>query len=311
MFGRMTTTNIVRASDRLARRQHGVFRRDQLLALGVTRTMIQTRLDDGTWIRLAPSVYAGSAFPPTWRRQYKAAELATPGSSLTGLAAAHVLKWDGFRTVRPEVVATHSTNHRSRLAVVHRGIDVKSTNVDGFRVTTHAQTLCDLLTRIKLDRWEGAADRLLLTGAMKIAELDERRRAYEHAHRPGIALLRALVDQRLDDAWTPNESELETLLRSAVAQVPNCPPVRWQAPAPWGGGERVDGLIEAWRLVLEADGRRWHARVRDFDRDRWRDNRAAASGLRVQRFTHAHLTHRMDDVIAIIVQAGLATAAAA
>jgi very-short-patch-repair endonuclease len=87
--------------------------------------------------------------------------------------------------------------------------------------------------------------------------------------------------------------------------VPNCPPVHWQFPAPWQPeAQRVDGFIPDWHLILEADGRRWHARVQDFDRDRWRDNQAAALGLRVMRFTHPHLVHRRDEVIQLIRDAG-------
>lgn len=183
--------------------------------------------------------------------------------------------------------------------------------VGGIRVTTNAQTLCDVLTRVKLDRWERTCDHLLLTGAMKLEELDERRIAYASSHRPSIETLRALIRERSEDGWAPTESELEVLLRSAVALVPNCPVVRWQAPAPWGNDERVDGLVEAWGLILEADGRTWHARVRDFDRDRWRDVQAAAHGLRVQRFTFTHLTFRHDEVVEMITAAGRATESAA
>jgi hypothetical protein len=170
--------------------------------------------------------------------------------------------------------------------------------------------LCDLIARIRIDRWEQAADRLLLTGQMTIEELVERRTAYETSRRPGIGTLRALVEERSADGWTPPESELETLLRSVVGRVSGCPPVEWQARAPWNPDQRVDGLIIAWGLILEADGRSWHARVRDFDKDRWRDNQAAAHGLRVQRFTYAHLRHRADEVTDIIEQAGRAALAA-
>jgi very-short-patch-repair endonuclease len=301
---------IWRDVERLARQQYGVVHRDQLLKLGVTRAMIGHRVRTKEWLRLAPCVYALASHPATWQRQYKAAELATPDSSVAGLSAGHVLGWDGFRTTRPEVVSHHTSNHRNQLAVVHRGCDVKVTTVRGIRVTTHAQTLCDLLPRLRLDRWEQVADHLLLSGQMTIAELDERRVAYELSRRPGLPLLRALVAERLAERWLAPESELETLLRSAVALVPGCPPVRWQAPTPWDDSKRVDGLIDAWGLILEADGRAWHARVRDFDKDRWRDNQAAAHGLRVQRFTHAHLNYRRDEVVEIITQAGRATNAA-
>jgi len=69
-------------------------------------------------------------------------------------------------------------------------------------------------------------------------------------------------------------------------------------------------MIDAWGLIIEADGRSWHARVAAFETDRWRDNQAAAHGLRVQRFTYTMLRHRPDEVVAIIEQAGHATLAA-
>jgi hypothetical protein len=186
---------------------------------------------------------------------------------------------------------------------------VKTTLVDGIRVTTHAQTLCDLLPRLRLDRWEQIADRLLLTGQMSIEELAERVGAYELSRRPGLPLLRDLIAVRMADGWVVPESALETMLRAAVDLVADCPLVQWQAPAPWDPTRRLDGLISDWGLILEADGRSWHARVKDFDNDRWRDNLAAAHGLRVQRFTHAHLVHRLDEVVSIIERAGRATSA--
>lgn len=183
----MSTSELEREGERLARRQHGVMHRDQLLGIGWTRSMIGHRLRTKEWLRVAPSVYAAASQPSTWQRQYKAAELATPGSGIAQLAAGKLHSWDGFNTVKPEVVSTHTANHRNRLAIVHRAADVRFTTVNGIRVTTQAQTLCDLLTRIRLDRWEQTADRLLLTGKMSIAELDERRGAYELSRKPGIA----------------------------------------------------------------------------------------------------------------------------
>ena len=42
-------------------------------------------------------------------------------------------------------------------------------------------------------------------------------------------------------------------------------------------------------LILESDGRRWHARVADFDRDAWRDMQAAVLGYRVLRWSYPML----------------------
>jgi very-short-patch-repair endonuclease len=79
-----------------------------------------------------------------------------------------------------------------------------------------------------------------------------------------------------------------------------------QATMPWWqpGEGRVDIDIREWGLIIELDGRRWHARVQAFDADHWRDNVAVASGHVVLRFTHAHLTLRPDEVIDLVLATG-------
>ena len=308
----MTVHERTRALEKLARSQRGVFSGVQVEALGFSHQMIYDRVRSGTWIRLAPRVFALASAPPTWRRQYKAAELSLPGSSLAELAACTVHQFDGFGVVRPELIVAYTRNYRTPLATVHRSDSALTTTVDGFQVTTIAQTLCDLVSRVRLDRWERAADGLLLEGRVTIDELQERRLRYEKSRRAGMPTFRALVDERLADGYVPPASELERALAGALDLVVGCPSVVWQAPAPWApDAQRVDAMIPDWRLVLEADGRRWHARLHDFERDRWRDNQAAALGLRVLRFTHVHLTKRRQEVVTLITAAGTATSAAA
>ncbi len=48
---------------------------------------------------------------------------------------------------------------------------------------------------------------------------------------------------------------------------------------------RVDMAYESHRLVIEADGRRWHATSAAFLEDRERDNKAQLAGWRVLRFS--------------------------
>jgi hypothetical protein len=308
----MTIHEMTRTLERIAARQQGTFDHRQARLCGFSDDMIGRRVRSGAFIRLESGVYALPSAPSTWRRQYKAAELSLPASSLAGLAACKVHAFDGFNVARPELIVAYTCNHRTRLATVHRSDSALTTSVDGLRVTTVAQTLCDIVSRVRLDRWERAADGLLLERRLTVDELQERRERYDRSRRPGIATFRALVDDRLIDGFTPLESELERGLSAVLELVPGCPTVHWQAPAPWAPDkQRVDAMIPAWGVVLEADGRRWHARVSDFDNDRWRDNQAAALGLRVMRFTHTHLTRRRREVAELIHAAGVATATAA
>lgn len=308
----MNAHEMTRTLEGIARRQRGVFDRAQARSCGFTDDMVQRRVQTGTWIRLTAGVFAFPSAPATWQRQYQAAALDLRGSSLARLAAAKVHSFDGFSVVRPALIVPYTANHRTALATVHRSADALTTTVDGLPVTTIAQTLADIVGRVRVDRWERAADGLLLERRLSIDELQERRVAYEHSRRRGIALLRALVDERLEAGEVPLESDLERHLAAALALVPRCPEVTWQVPAPWAPvDQRADAFIVDWGLILEADGRRWHARVADFDRDRWRDNQAAAMGLRVQRFTFTHLTQRRHEVAQLIAAAGASTARAA
>jgi hypothetical protein len=105
---------------------------------------------------------------------------------------------------------------------------------------------------------------------------------------PGAGpVARILLD--LDGNGVP-ESELERTLGGLLAELGICGAAR-QASVPWRSAVigRVDLALPDHRIILEADGRRWHARERDFDRDRARDNEATANGWRVLRFTHRML----------------------
>src|SRR5438094_422697 len=60
----------------LARLQHGVFSREQVLAAGIARTTIDARVSSGTWERLYAGVYRIEGTPATWRQSLLAACLA-------------------------------------------------------------------------------------------------------------------------------------------------------------------------------------------------------------------------------------------
>jgi very-short-patch-repair endonuclease len=53
-------------------------------------------------------------------------------------------------------------------------------------------------------------------------------------------------------------------------------------------------------MLLEADGRRWHTRVRDIRRDHERDSEAARVGWVTLRFVYEQLVSAPDDVAATV-----------
>jgi very-short-patch-repair endonuclease len=292
----------------LARRQHGVLSWIQAQRLGFTSRMVSTRLGSRAWVRLAPGVYALRTSEGTFLRQCWAAVLATPGAVVGGLAAAAVLGLTDFRPCHPELVVPRTTRHRNALAAVHRYDGACTTEVRRLPVTTVAQTLCDIAPRVSVLKLERALDDHLLSqrGPPDLSPFEERVAFYQRSRRPGIATLAALVTERQPGGWQPPASELERRLWRLLRRLTGRPRLVRQAPFPWRDAidGRFDILIPDWRTIVEGDSRRWHARVRDFDRDRWRDNEAIAHGLRPLRFTWAHITQRPKEVLDLVGRTG-------
>jgi very-short-patch-repair endonuclease len=294
----MTAHHVDRAIERLARTQHGVFARRQALAVGASSHLIDRRLAAGRWVRMAAAVYALPANPPTWQRQVKAAQISVPGAVVSGRSAAALHRLAGFRRGRPEITVPPESRHRSPLAVVRRSRLVESTVVDHITVTTVAQTIIDLASSVDEAELGRVIDEEVAAGRFEVAALSERFVAVAHRRLPGVKVLRALLEAR-SEGWIPPESELEAMLHEVLAEAGISGVVRQFRP-PWrtAGPERVDVAIPAGRVLIEADGRRWHTRVADFDRDHARDNRAVLEGWRPLRYGWFDLTRRRAEVVA-------------
>jgi hypothetical protein len=248
-----------------------------------------------------------SSHPPTWRRQYKAAELTIPGAAIADRPALLLHRIEGGKVLRPSLAVPYTSNVRNTvLADVRRATDLAVTEVDRIRVTTVAQTLVDLVGSWRVQPVERAWDDALLTGKVSLDDLGERVSAAVAGRRRHGRDAEVLLDDRVATEWVALDSLLELLMVRLLVALPPGVTVLLQWSMPWWapGEGRVDIYLPEWNLIIELDGRRWHARLASFDADRWRDNLAVAHGCRVLRFTHAHLTVRPDEVVALVLAAG-------
>jgi very-short-patch-repair endonuclease len=283
----MSNRGVDRAIEAIARRQHGTFSRRQAEVSGATARMIQGRRSSGAWLTLDSGVYALNGLPGTWLRQAKAAELRVPGSAVSHRAAAHILGIDGH-PAGPIDVVTESRPPRSRLATVHHLDGISIVRRSHIVVTSVPLTVLQLAGIEGKDRLARTVDDVLLKGMSTLDELQTQLRNRAVGWR-GIGALRDILDE-CGDGYEPPESELERRL-ARVLDDPRLPAWVRQARLPWlqAGHGRVDALIPEWRRIVEADGRRWHTRRADFDRDRARDHLAQRNGYEVTRFTHRQL----------------------
>jgi hypothetical protein len=298
---------VARSSDRalegLARRQHGVFHRRQALRIGFTADAIQRRLASGTWMRVGGDVYCLPSHPGTWHRQCMAATLSVPAGAAWGRTAAVLHKVPRFRPGVIDVVTRHGTTHRSPLATVHESRTVgRFTVVEGIRVVSKADCTIQVARHLSVEDLRAMVGFLDRHDRQYLAEVRDRQLALARSRLPGMKKVRLVLSELTDDV-PPTDSDLEVVLRTLVASVPALGTVVWQAALPFWtrGTARCDGLAVEWPLILEADGRAWHTRVDDFERDRERDNLANVHGYDVLRFTYNRLTHHLNDCRRMLV----------
>jgi very-short-patch-repair endonuclease len=107
-----------------------------------------------------------------------------------------------------------------------------------------------------------------------------------------------VLDER-GPGYVAAASVLERHLHDVVA-LAGLPPLVRQHPLPGHHGVEgcVDGALPEARLIMEADGRRWHTRLANLARDLARDKQAARVGWDTLRFIFVELTNDREESVA-------------
>jgi hypothetical protein len=296
----MTAWRIERVIEAQARAQLGAFSHRQALSAGMSAPMIRRRVAKGRWLVLDHGVYAMASSVPTFERQVIAATLAVPHGAACRTTAATLHGFTGFRPGRVHVVTALGDKHRSRLATVHRSGLAELTRLGPIPVVSPAHCVVELAGVVTPARLRAALHDRVVQDRRMLPSLVDRYVEVAHSRLPGIGMIRALLEE-LGDGGRPTESELERKLLGVLERVPGLPPFEVQASPSWWSAcrERFDVLVPRWRLIVEADGRAWHTRVDDFERDRVRDAEAAVHGHHVVRVTWHRLT---SDEVGVVDQ---------
>ena len=141
-------------------------------------------------------------------------------------------------------------------------------------------------------------------GSLTAADFDSIFARLTNARVRGLTALRRIVLVRDHDTYQPPMSELERLLYKLLDR-DELPGFTRQIPFTFEQtAATVDAYIEAWQMIVEGDGRRWHSRREDFERDRIRDNAALAAGFVVIRFTYRMLKSDPEGCVRTLLQTG-------
>ena len=288
-------------------RQSGVIARRQAVANGYSAKMIRSRVASGRWQAMSTTVFRVAGSPASWQQRCWIAILEHPSAGLSHNSAAVLHGLDGFRPGKIHVTVSPVGRHDSTTAVVHRSRHAEVVRIDGFPCNTFAQTIIQLA-----GNWHpGVVRRALHAGVaadpQRLDQVHARAASLRDRRMPGMPALMELLEEL--DGDEPAGSELEHRLLGLLAKVPGLPPIRRQQRAPWSDpvASIFDVTVPSWRLVIEADGRRWHGRLDAFEHDRWRDAEAAAHGLMIMRFTWQRITQDEAGVIDQLQRFGAAS----
>jgi hypothetical protein len=290
------------AVERVAAGQRGRFTRAQVREIvgdpQRARNLTTRRLRSGRWRRLSSRVLMLPGAPQGNLESIWTAHLHLGTDSVVShMSAASLWKFPGVPPGRLELLVPRGSNRRFEGATVYQRGDLTPLDVaaiDGLAVTTVSRTLADLSPAVSRPRMDMLVDHALLERLTTPRALTAQ---LEHLRRRGksIGTFADCLAERLPGVATESsvlERELTALLERA-----GIPAGIAQHPAPGRPGDR-EGLVDrAWpdlRWVVEADGRRWHAREAAMAIDRARDRNAQAAGWLVTRLTYDDLVRRRD-----------------
>ena len=295
------------------RARQGLATTAALHAAGVRRSGLTRAVARGEVLRVRPGVYATRPLAPwpafvvtgdgvagDYVQRVRAVLLSLgPGAVAGGRTAACLRGWgllvEPLRTVE---VAVHGDRGRVRLPGV-RAVRRRRLASDEVRpvgehepvaVTTALATVVDCCTSLPLLEAVVVCDSALRSGEVALAELEAVRSPGRHAARTLRRVL-GLCDPE-------SGSVLESVLRVLMLQagLTGFATQRVVRDASGRYVRRVDFCFEQARLVVEADGARWHTPVRD----QQVDNRLAAAGWRVLRFTWSEVVHDPAAVLSLL-----------
>lgn len=291
-----------RLSEPVARRQHGAFSRSQAFSVGFTARMVWRRLESGAWIRLDASVYALGSHPFSWERQAMAATLSASGAVLSGKAAAALHGLAGYRRGGIEITVPRASKAKTPLASVRRSDFMQTCRVRGIPCMTVAHTILSMAARSSAQELDRAVDDVVVRGLVSLDEIQDRFATWAPRRRPGVDRLRRILASK-GGGHVPPGTELERMLRDLLT-ADGLPDFAYEYELPWWpvGEGRVDAYAPTCSLIVEADGRAWHTRERDFVKDRRRDNVATAHGHATLRFSYVDLRYYANENRSLVAQ---------
>ncbi len=287
----------------LALPHDGVFTRADAAAIGVDRRRLNRAVTAGVLRQVHPQVFQFVAAPRTPRSAVRAAVWQVRGSHASHESA---LLLRGVERIPFSLAVTvpFGGNHDHHGIRVHRAADLLEAHldvVDGIATTTLERAVVDVATVFGPSRLDALIDHVTITRRMtSVGAISRTLRQVNRRGRIHIARLAPLLDARRPGEPAPRsrlERTVDELLAPSTLPRPSA-----EYPLPTSG--RFQGFVDrAWpdaMLIVEVDGRSWHAREASMARDRARDREAGRHGWHTLRVLDEEVSACATDVLADI-----------
>lgn len=299
----MTRYDLDRAVAAIAARQAGAIARRQVLKAGGDDGYIHRRVRAERWRQWAPGVYLMAGVPPHPDRPVWLSLLAAgPGSVVSHQAAARLHRFPGFeRDEGVALIVPHGDHHRIPGTFAHQIDDLEQRDVATIRrlqVTTPARTFVDLAVAASPERVRHAMEEMIVSDRITTGRVGAVLRRVARPGKPKLHVIGDILDELGPYRDGVPASALERKLVRAVLDADVGEPIL-QLPFPgrMPGRCRADVGLPPPMMIIEGDGRQWHARREAMAWDRRRDQVSGREGWHTSRFVWEQLEHEYDDVV--------------
>lgn len=287
----------------LSRKQFGLITRAQLLNIGFSSAAVHRCFRRGEIAHFMPGVWRVTSTPRCWEQRPLGAVLwagaPAVASHITGAFVQEVLP----RTAAAVEITTPKSTASRPGTTVHRCrlLPGEIVNVRGIPCTSIYRTLADVCGSQSQGLSEQALDAALRMGRVSYDRLCGYAKEAASRSVRGSRMLQHLLGARGSDEAL-SESEAESLF-ARIMRKGGCPVGIRQVPRDGIRGGRVDFYYPDQNLVIEIDGRRFHAGRREQIRDKRYDNELIVRGKRVLRLTWEDLTTSESYVVGLVRRA--------
>lgn len=270
----------------VAEEQDHFFCRRQVHQYGGDNSLIARRLRSRRWKAWTRDVFSHAGVASSPRGELRIALLDMGDRALAGFESAGAL-YGGPRLslAPPKLVVPHGTYHTSPGVTIHQTrLMPKAVTVAGMPSTPALRVLLDLASVLGTVHLGRLIDDFVVRRLTSLEALTQGLEWTEAHRRPGAVTLRTALEGRTH-GYVPTGSELERVLDAILMTIPG---VRVEKEVSLRGRSalphRVDRLVNEPPLIVEGDGRLWHARLEQMEVDRRRDRRALRLGFPTARY---------------------------